>query len=48
MVFVGREQWTSTLPAWPLLQQLAADRPLADHLHLVDDVSEVARVLARG
>ena len=46
MVFVGREQWTTTLPAWPLLERLAADRPLAQHLHLVDDVAEVAGVLS--
>ncbi len=47
MVFVGRQQWTTTLPAWPLLERLAADRPLAQHLHLVDDVAEVAGVLTR-
>lgn len=46
MVLMGREHWTRTLPAWPLLQALAADRDMADHVHLVDTVDEVEAVLA--
>jgi predicted Rossmann-fold nucleotide-binding protein len=42
MVLVGREHWTETLPVWPLLQALARDRPMADHIHLVDTVDEAA------
>jgi predicted Rossmann-fold nucleotide-binding protein len=41
MVLVGREHWTRELPAWPLLQALAADRPMADRVHLVDTTEEV-------
>jgi hypothetical protein len=29
MVLVGVDYWTEQLPAWPLLQRLAADRPMA-------------------
>jgi len=42
MVLVGRRHWTD-LPVWPLLERLARDRPMADRVHLVDDVSEVRR-----
>jgi predicted Rossmann-fold nucleotide-binding protein len=46
MVLVGREHWTETLPAWPLLRALAYDRPMADHIHLVDTVEEAAELVA--
>ncbi|MCW2817954.1 MAG: hypothetical protein JWR42_741 [Marmoricola sp.] len=46
MVLVGREQWTTTVPAWPLLEALARGRPLSGRAHLVDDVAEVAALLA--
>ena len=46
MVLVGREQWTSTVPAWPLLEALAAGRPMEGRVHLVDDVDEVGGLLA--
>jgi predicted Rossmann-fold nucleotide-binding protein len=42
MVLVGASYWTSELPAWPLLTRLAGDRPMADHIHLVDDLGEVS------
>jgi predicted Rossmann-fold nucleotide-binding protein len=45
MVLVGREYWTRTLPAWPLLSALAAGRPLAPRLALVDGPDEVLAVL---
>ena len=37
MVLVGRNYWTETLPAWPLLQSLARGRTMEDRVHLVDD-----------
>jgi predicted Rossmann-fold nucleotide-binding protein len=45
MVLVGKEHWTSTYPAWPLLQALAQGRSMEQRIHLVDDVDEVADVL---
>jgi predicted Rossmann-fold nucleotide-binding protein len=45
MVLVGREYWTRTLPAWPLLEALARDRDMAGSVHLVDDVAEVPDLL---
>ena len=45
MVLVGREFWTDRLPAWPLLDVLALDRPLAARLALVDGPEEVLGAL---
>jgi predicted Rossmann-fold nucleotide-binding protein len=45
MILVGREHWTRTLPAWPLLQALARERDMAEHVHLVDSVDEVQALL---
>lgn len=42
MVLVGRRYWTETVPAWPLLRELARGRPMADRVHLVDTVEEAA------
>ncbi|WP_282793409.1 LOG family protein [Streptomyces sp. CC224B] len=46
MVLVDREHWTTRLPAWPLLQSLAKDRPMARRVTLVDTVAEAAGALA--
>ena len=46
MVLVGQEYWTEELPAWPLLRRLAEGRAMADQVHLVDDLDEVAGLLA--
>lgn len=46
LVLVGHEQWTTTLPAWPLLQTLAAGKPMADAIVLVDTVEEAGSWLA--
>ncbi|WP_407288059.1 LOG family protein [Streptomyces sp. BP-8] len=46
MVLVDRAHWTERLPTWPLLQALAADRPMAARIALVDSVDEVPRALA--
>jgi len=47
MILFGREYWTETLPAWPLLEALARDRTMAPHVHLADCVDEVAALLTR-
>jgi predicted Rossmann-fold nucleotide-binding protein len=46
MVLVGREYWTDVVPAWPLLQSLAKGRSMERVVHLVDDLDEVAALLA--
>jgi len=43
---VGREHWTRTLPAWPLLRALARGRTMEDRVHLVDTVEEAAALLS--
>ena len=47
MVLVGREHWTVAVPAWPLLHSLAKGRAMESVVHLVDDLDEVAPLLAR-
>ncbi|MGW3246035.1 LOG family protein [Streptomyces sp. NPDC001070] len=47
MVLVDRDHWTRRLPAWPLLQALAADRPMAGRIALVDSIEDAPRALAR-
>ncbi|WP_026927603.1 LOG family protein [Granulicoccus phenolivorans] len=47
LVLVGREYWTQTLPAWSLLSALAAGRPMAERLHLVDHPGEAVDLLTR-
>ena len=46
MVLVGHDYWTTTVPAWPLLERLAAGRPMADVIHLVDHPDEALALLA--
>ncbi len=48
MVLVGVDYWTRELPVWPLLRTLARGRAMEGAVHLVDDVAEVAPLLARG
>ena len=45
MVLVGVDHWTRVLPAWPLLEALAAGRSMATHVHLVDSAVEVLPLL---
>ena len=45
VVLVGREHWTRTVPVWPALTALASQRPMAEHLRLVDSVDEAAEVV---
>jgi predicted Rossmann-fold nucleotide-binding protein len=40
LVLLGGDHWTTALPAWPLLQALARDSPMARTVHVVDDVDE--------
>jgi predicted Rossmann-fold nucleotide-binding protein len=47
MVLVGRDYWTDVVPAWPLLESLAKGRSMEPVVHLVDDLEEVAPLLAR-
>ncbi|WP_330332891.1 LOG family protein [Streptomyces sp. NBC_00536] len=46
MILVDRAHWTERLPAWPLLQALAAGRPMESRIALVDSVDEVPATLA--
>jgi predicted Rossmann-fold nucleotide-binding protein len=45
MVLVGREHWLRRFPAWPLLESLAAGRPMENKIFLVDTVEEALAVL---
>lgn len=45
VVLVGVAHWTTTLPVWPLLTSLAAGRPMAQAVHLVDGVRQAAALL---
>jgi len=45
LVLLGVEHWTRTLPAWPLLEALARDSPMADAVHVVDDVDEALQIV---
>jgi predicted Rossmann-fold nucleotide-binding protein len=45
LILVGRHYWTDTYPAWPLLQRLGADRPMAESIHCVDSVREATNLL---
>ena len=45
MVLVGKDYWTSRLPAWPLLEALGSAGPLGPKLHLVDSTPEVVPAL---
>ncbi|MCX4819695.1 LOG family protein [Streptomyces sp. NBC_01142] len=47
MVLVNRAHWTEKLPTWPLLQSLAAGRPMESRIALVDSVEEAPQALRR-
>lgn len=47
MVLVGERYWTAELPAWPLLQRLAADRPMAEAVHLVASVDDAVTLMTQ-
>jgi predicted Rossmann-fold nucleotide-binding protein len=46
MVLVGREYWTRTLPAWPLLKVMAEAKGFSSTVWLVDSWTEVCPLLA--
>ncbi|TCC61827.1 Rossmann fold nucleotide-binding protein [Kribbella pittospori] len=46
LILVGVEHWTVKLPVWPLLQSLAADRPMARSVHLVDTIDEAIALVS--
>ena len=48
MLFVGRQYWTQTMPAWPLVSALADGRPLATAARLLDDPAEVHGLLIQA
>jgi hypothetical protein len=48
MILVGVEYWSATLPVWPLLQTLAANRAMATSVHLVDTVDEATALVGRS
>ncbi|MFE2026470.1 LOG family protein [Streptomyces hygroscopicus] len=45
MVLVDRDHWTRRLPAWPLLEALAAGRSMKARIALVDSVDEAPGAL---
>lgn len=45
LVLVGREHWTERVPVWPALTAIAAGRPMAQAVHLVDEIDEVLALL---
>jgi len=48
LILVGREYWNEVYPVWPLLQRLAAGRPMAELIYCVDDVKEATGLLTSG
>jgi predicted Rossmann-fold nucleotide-binding protein len=48
LILVGRQYWTDTYPAWPLLQRLGVGRPMAELIYCVDDVEEASSLLTGG
>ncbi len=47
MVLVGVDHWTRGVPAWPLLERLASNRPMEPQIHLVDSIGDVPALLLR-
>ena len=45
VILVGHEQWTTTLPAWPLLEALGKDRAMADSIFLAATVADALPIL---
>ncbi|WP_370248728.1 LOG family protein [Nocardioides sp.] len=47
LVLLGREYWTRTLPAWPLLEALGRGRAFGERIAVVDTIAEAIAVLTR-
>ncbi len=45
LILVDVAHWTTKLPVWPLLQSLAANRPMTHSIHLVDTIEEAAELV---
>lgn len=45
MILVGRQHWTRELPAWQLLESLAAGREMAAAIHLVQSPEQAVGIL---
>lgn len=45
MILLGRDYWTTEVPAWPLLQSLARGRAMEPVIRLVDSADEAVDVL---
>ena len=45
MILIGIDYWTTTYPAWPLLERLGNGRLMGTVIHCVDDVAEAVRLL---
>lgn len=48
LVLVDRRHWTRQIPVWDVVTALAAGRPMAHAVHLVEHVDEAAEVLIRS
>ena len=47
LVLVDKEHWSRRVPVWDTLRALAAERPMADAIHLVDDADDACRTIER-
>ena len=45
MILIGIDYWTTTYPAWPLLERLGGGRLMGKVIHCVDDVAAAVRLL---
>ena len=45
LVLVVAEYWTSTVPAWPLVERLGEHRAMSAQLHLVDTAEQAAALI---
>ena len=48
MILLGVDYWTDVLPAWPLLRQLGAGRPMGEVTYCVDDIATAVELLVGG
>lgn len=48
LVLVGEQQWASDIPVWDVLTKLAAGRPMARAVHLVETTEEAAQLIVGG
>ena len=45
LILIGIDYWTTTYPAWPLLERLGEGRLMGKVIHVVDDIAEAVRLL---